>query len=231
MTWSAHQLRAEDEKFVSCLVDLLWYIDGHHDVFKNRFNSIPASVAQFSGYNTPEASKYCKRSLHNMSASVLRELANSIFRCLQGSYWLTASSWKSWKGDIEVLATSISDYAAYLNEQNEEVKRHHSLSHPVRMISDCITIQLLPVTATSHESTFELESLLSEKPEFEGVLVESVCPSDPRKKYTFLQTLQSKGLCLKVALLTYTHGNNVGNSHFVWRVNDESSNSRLCPYS
>ena len=150
---------AEGEKFVSCLVDLLWYIDGHHDVFKNRFNSIPASVAQFSGYNTPEASKHRKRSLCNMSASVLHELANSMFRCLQGSYWLTAPSWKSWKGDIEVLATSISDYATYLNEQNEKVKKHHSLSHPVRMISDCITIQLLPVTATSHESMFELESL------------------------------------------------------------------------
>ena len=97
MTWSAHQLRAEDEKFVSCLVDLLWYIDGHHDVFKNRFNSILASVAQFSGYNTL---KHRKRSLHNMSASVLRELAN---RCLQGSYWLTASSWKSWKATLRCL--------------------------------------------------------------------------------------------------------------------------------
>ena len=30
MTWSAHQVAAEGEKFVSCLVDLLWYIDGHH---------------------------------------------------------------------------------------------------------------------------------------------------------------------------------------------------------
>ena len=68
------------------------------------------------------------------------------------------------------------------------------------MISDCITIQLLPVTATSHESMFELESLPSEKPEFEHVLVETQVIHE--KKYTFLQTLQSKSLCLKVALLT-----------------------------
>ena len=41
-------MRAEGEKFVSCLVDLMWYINGHHDIFKHRFNTIPASVAQFS---------------------------------------------------------------------------------------------------------------------------------------------------------------------------------------
>ena len=211
MSHNAHQVAAEGEKFVLCLVDLLWYIDGHHEVFKNRFNAIPASVSQFSGYNIPEASNHRKRSLQNMSASVLRELANSMFRCLQGSCWLPTPSWKSWKGDIEVLATSVSDYATYLNEQNEKVKKHHSLSHPVRTISDSITFQLLPVIATLHESMCELERLLGEKPGFEHVSVESVRPTDPCKKYAFLQTLLSKGLCMKAALLTYTHGNNVGN--------------------
>ena len=227
MTWSAHQVAAEGEKFVSCLVDLLWYIDGHHEVFKNRFNTIPPSISQFSGYNIPEASKHRKRSLQNMSAPILREYANNMFRCLQGSYWVTNPNWKSWKGDVEVLATSVSDYATYLNEQNEKVKKHHSLSHPVRMISDCIAIQLLPVSSTSQESMCELERQLNEKPEFEHVLVESTCPSDPRKKYTFLQALQSKGLCMKTALLTYTHGNNVGNFHFIWRVSEESSTDLL----
>ena len=46
-----------------------------------------------------------------------------------------------------------------------------------------------------------------------------------------VQTLQSKGLCLKVALLTYTHGNNVGNFHFVWRVNDDSSYCSVLTHS
>ena len=49
-----------------------------------------------------------------MSAPILCEYVNNLFRCLQGSYWLTNPNWKLWKGDIKALATSVSDYATYV---------------------------------------------------------------------------------------------------------------------
>ena len=110
LTWCAQQVATEGERFVACLVDLMWYIDGHHEVFQHRSNAIPSSVSQFSGYNIPELSKHRKRSLQNMSSPILNDHANNIFKCLQGSYWMTNSRWNSWKGDLESLATSVSNY-------------------------------------------------------------------------------------------------------------------------
>ena len=101
LTWCAQQVATEGERFVACLVDLMWYIDGHHEVFQHRSNAIPSSVSQFPGYNIPELSKHRKRSLQNMSSPILNDHANNIFKCLQGSYWMTNSRWNSWKGDLE----------------------------------------------------------------------------------------------------------------------------------
>ena len=38
------------------------------------------------------------------------------------------------------------------------------------------------------------------------------------KKYERIQKLRETGLSVKVALLTYSHGNNVGSLHLVWKV-------------
>ena len=82
MMWYANEVADDGEKFLANMLDLLWYIDGHHDVFNRRNKKIPESWSRFSGYNTPEASKHRKRSIQNLSAPVLREHANNLFNCL-----------------------------------------------------------------------------------------------------------------------------------------------------
>ena len=37
MTWCAQQVATEGVRFVACLVDLMWYIDGHHESFPTPF--------------------------------------------------------------------------------------------------------------------------------------------------------------------------------------------------
>ena len=56
-------------------------------------------------------------------------------------------------------------------------------------------------------------------------MVEDVCPSDPRKKYEYIQLLKSKGLAINTAMLIYKHGNSVGNTNFVWKVPEPSPDS------
>ena len=63
MMWYANEVADDGEKFLANMLDLLWYIDGHHDVFNRRNKKIPESWSRFSGYNTPEASKHRKRSI------------------------------------------------------------------------------------------------------------------------------------------------------------------------
>ena len=49
-----------------------------------------------------------------------------------------------------------------------------------------------------------------------------MCPLDPRHKYEYLQRLKPSGLAVHAAMLTYTHGNSIGNSHFVWKIPEQS---------
>jgi len=64
--------------------------------------------------------------------------------------------------------------------------------------------------------------LLQGKEVHEYVIVDELCPSEPSKKYDFIQKLKKNGLTVKTAMLTYSHGNNVGSIHFLWKVTDSS---------
>ena len=121
------------------------------------------------------------------------------------------------KLDIQSLAILLSDYATYLREQNKKAKYLQSFAHPVLSIADNLDFRFLPRCETTPSLLTGLESRLAEKNEFEYVVVEDVCPSDPRRKYEYLQMLKSSGLALNAAMLTYTHGNNMGNTHFAWK--------------
>ena len=61
--------------------------------------------------------------------------------------------------------------------------------------------------------SLSLQSTLEEKE-----LYETLCPTNPSKKYEYLQALKSSGLALDVMMMTYSHGNNIGNLHFLWKV-------------
>ena len=60
-----NEVATHGEELVSCLTETLWYIDGHHDIFKSRSFPIPDCFDTFTGYNTPEASKHRKRQIGN----------------------------------------------------------------------------------------------------------------------------------------------------------------------
>ena len=131
------------EGFVSCLVSTLWYIDGQHHVFNDRSYRIPVLFEKCTGYNTPEASKYRKRSLQNMTGSTLHDHSNDLFSYLQSKFWEN-SGWAILKPDIEMLVTSISNYATYLLHQNERAKHIHSSIQPPRNAADHLVFQFLP---------------------------------------------------------------------------------------
>ena len=63
---------------------------------------------------------------------------------------------------------------------------------------------------------------------FQSVLVNEFSPDDSYKRYEYMRKLKALGLHFPSALLIYSHGNNIGNLSFLWRVpsQDESSYSK-----
>ncbi|CAB4024057.1 Hypothetical predicted protein [Paramuricea clavata] len=121
----------------------------------------------------------------------------------------------------------MSDYANYLKEQNKKTKHFQSLTEPVRSIADNLDFRFLPQCEAIPSLLIELESLLREKDNFLFIVLEDVCPTDPRRKYDYLQALKSCGLAVKAAMLTYRLSNNIGNTNCVWKVPGQDPDS-LC---
>ena len=84
LKWRGDEVFNVGLAFLRAIVDSLWIIDGHHDVFASRSIEIPLVFHPFSGYNRPERSKHRKRTLQNLSSAKLRVCSNSLFGCLQG---------------------------------------------------------------------------------------------------------------------------------------------------
>lgn len=79
---------------------------------------------------------------------------------------------------------------------------------------------------TTPSLLMELATCLHSKNDFQYVVVEDVCPSDPRRKYEYLQVLKSTGLAVTTAMLTYNkHGNNIGNTSCVWKIPEKGPES------
>jgi len=112
-----------------------------------------------------------------MSAPILREHSNNLFNCLQRKFWL-CSNGQPWKNYVESLATSVSDYALYLQEQNKKIE--HFQLHTARQISDNMSlVLLLPVNQEPQNKFLTLDEELGKQKEFEYLTIEDFCP----KKY------------------------------------------------
>jgi len=53
---------------------------------------------------------------------------------------------------------------------------------------------------------------------YEFLVLETVCPQDLKRKYEYIEGLKLHGLTARCALLTYSHGNYIGNVQFIWKV-------------
>ena len=204
---------------VQALTDTLWHIDGQHDTFKKQGFPIPTDFGVFLNYNRPDLSKHRKRQQANMSCTVLKSLSSHLYMCLQGTYW-DRECWRIIKHDIEQLTKAIDGYSCYLQRSCKKVSCNQSLSSPVRELSDHLSFQFLPINhfMAIPETLKDLHDHLDQLQELVSVSIEQFSPGDSKRRYQYLQTLKSSGFPFPTALLTYSHGNNVGNFNFIWRV-------------
>ena len=217
-SWQANEESSVAISLVTALTDTLWIIDGHHHIFSSQGCRIPSTFSKFVGFNQPEQHKHRKRQLDNLSASVLQSMSEHLFFCLQASYW-SRCEWMELKTDVESLAQCLSQYTDYLECSKKRAMTNHYSKSSVHEVAENINFQFLPVSRTKSSSLLELQSRLEQVSDFQYVAVEDVISTvDSRAKYNLIKRMKSNGFPFPTALLSYTHGNNVGNLHFIWKV-------------
>lgn len=218
--WKSTEVNSSGNNLIQALTNTLWAIDGYHDVFSKQGFEIPATFGCFVGYNCPELSKHRKRTQANMNHSVLHSVSSHLYECLQGSYW-DRDNWAALKPNVEKLAESVSNYCTYLQKSCKKVMLNHHSPSPVRQISDNLHFQFLP-QCHADNSPAVLNDLCNQLKlyigDYEYIEVERCCPTDSKLKYNYIKVLKSSGLPFPAVLTTYTHGNNLGNLNFVWKV-------------
>lgn len=151
----ASEILSTGTMFVKVLVDCLWYLDGHHETLKRQSCPIPDIFSSFIGYNAPELSKHRKRKNVNMSSSVLKFLASSLFQHLQAPFWSSNPLWQTFHQQTLSLAKSLADYADYLSMQNKTMKSIHCRSSPVRQISNSLSLKYVSTCGGAPLRRFE----------------------------------------------------------------------------
>lgn len=116
------------------------------------------------------------------------------------------------KSDIKQFAQALGNYSDYLEKSLKKTRLNHSLTSPVCELSDNLCFRFLPVcnVASSTPACSALQQQLEEKEKYHHVSVEEFAPTEYQTKYNFIQAMKKSGFPFPAALVTHTHGNNVG---------------------
>ena len=202
--------------FICDLSNVLWYIDGHHEVLASRSCPIPSLFKSFVGFNKPELSKHRKRSISNMSKDKLVEYSTVLQNYVVSS-WIQQAEWSFLKEGLVTLVESLASYASYLSMRNKAMKLHHSSPEPSVSFSDAQSIKFIKSSSDMSPLLTELNTAIKSSPYYTRIFVNDYTPDDKRRRYLFMRELD-KGVSEPTYLFTYTHPSNVGNYHFIWKV-------------
>ena len=229
--WSRPMVTSHGKVFITTLCDALWLVDGHWKKFADRAKPLPAMFEKFQGYNVPEAHKKKKLEHVHLDRGSLLKQSDKLNETLQQP-WLCASKWRELREAIVWFSDRIRDYADYLASKCKEVSESHKLMHPKRSESNVDTLIILSgrkgVKPRLVERYQTLWQAVFPTCEFQPVLVNELMPTDTRERRRYIDEL-SDGVPSSLRILRYTHspGNNVGNTHYVWKIPENISEEEL----
>ncbi len=209
------------KELVKTLRDVLWYIDGHHYILAERAIPVPGLFQSFSSYNVPHLSKHRRRRTVNICSDNLNGFAQDLCTILHHSYW-DRPHWRELKLPVTQLCESIASYVDYLAMKNKRAKQNHRSPTPVRELGSNIRLKLLPVAETDIPISLQpIDNAICGNSAYSYVPLMDYLPDEVVKKHRFIGLLESTGLSQPCILLIYLPGGNVGNMHFIWKVQDK----------
>lgn len=221
LKWRSYTASTHGTHFVRTLTNVLWYIDGHHDVLQKQSLTIPKVFQNFTGYNMPEQSKHRKHRMQNLEQPKLASLSSELYELLLAPYW-DQMGWNVFKPEVEQVADSLRSYSDLLRKQQLRMKVAHASPTPVRTLSDRLSVKFLKKSRTNDPLYGELNTDVLKVPPYQILSLCKYLPEDKHGRYTYISNL-SENLLQECILITDSPGNNVGNAYFLIPVQDADS--------
>ena len=205
------------DRFASSITEALWYLDGHHDLLSERSTTIPDFFSQFQGYNQPERSKHRKRTMTNLSYSVLEQHVDVLSSCLQCTYWDSSLPWRQFKTVVMSFVESLVGYMEHLSKKQKISFRNHRSPTPIRSLGDNIQLISLPVSSDYAPQLNSLVHAIEGIDCFSYVYVNDYAPEEPFLKFRYIENLKN-GINTPALLFVHSPGSNIGNQYYIWKV-------------
>ena len=160
-------------------MNVLWYIDGHHDKLKDfskhhsAVAGLPEAFEVFSNYSDVVRKKK-STCLDKGSLSVHGYL---LFDTLSEP-WIDCPEWKNVRDFVFSLATLVTEYCRHLAKQNEAQRSRHESDTPVRSHKcDSDAIEIECTIGPANETYRQLHQLITSASEYEIIKFtpEAVC--------------------------------------------------------
>ena len=139
--------REDQEKiakmFIKQLVDLLWYIDPHHDTLAARSLHLPNIFKELAQYQCDSHYNNFYYTSHHKKEQLKREKLEQIAESLEltiGQPWASEIKWADFILEVFELINIINQYAKYLQRVNNEVNVRHTSNMVSRNVSQDLQV-------------------------------------------------------------------------------------------
>jgi hypothetical protein len=172
-------------------------------------------VDHFNGYNDFKGKR---RAAPRLNSNDLKKHSSLLFRMLSNTF---TSKWGTLKADIEQLAIAFNSYSEFLQDENEKQKYRQCLTHPVRQISDNVTVDSVAACEGPVDPKYAvLDRVLTETKEYEPVYFDEGIHCVSLLRHQFLTNMK---VSFEVDVLRFDPGAGIGQTVFIWRVPSERS--------
>jgi hypothetical protein len=219
--WTGGTHESIGNNLVNRLVDLLWYIDPHHEKLKNRGYKIPdffLALPQYqneTSYNQSYFTSHHKK--EQLKSNNLQYFVKAIESCISQP-WASIDIWGNFIGSIFDLCHSLREYIKYLNSVNSQMNANHSENDLIRNVIDNIAIETRESQKIIDKKFNEISYLLECSDNYELHFLDNHLPESANNRFNFIKEMT---LRVSFTLYRYYHGNYLGTLNFIWKIPED----------
>ena len=185
ISWSPDTVETIGKKCVKVLCGVLWYLDPHHNRFKDRSLALPACFEKFQGYNDW---KKKKEKCPQLSQAELDQHVQALSTLLSQPRSHKAH-FKFLQTKLVELVETMKQYLSYLKKHNEAMKVVHSSTSVIRPVEEIILLETRVPVPNVCETYQELQEKLSTLELYQPLFLNDFSTSDRYVRKHWLDNL------------------------------------------